>query len=132
MSLLTSGSYTKYKECPCFLLTTEFFKNTDWFSVPDISFEIIPYIYTVQGRQHRAGGGEKMETKEKKERVSKQKLLKHCHQGQKVTVLDILERLEFKSFSCRPVMAADNTFQCSMAPPLWNLFRRPSSKEKKT
>ena len=32
----------------------------------------------------------------KKERVSKQKLLKCCHQGQNVTVLAILERLEFK------------------------------------
>ena len=34
--------------------------------------------------------------KEKKGRVSKQKLLKGCHQGQNVTVLAILERLEFK------------------------------------
>ena len=32
----------------------------------------------------------------KKERVSKQKLLKGCHQGQNVTVLAIQERLEFK------------------------------------
>ena len=35
----------------------------------------------------------------KKERASKQKLLKGCHQGQNVTVLAILERLELKSFS---------------------------------
>ena len=34
----------------------------------------------------------------KKERVSKQKLLKACHQGENVTVLAILERLEFKIF----------------------------------
>ena len=55
----------------------------------------------------------------KKERVSKQKLLlKGCHQGQKVTVLAILERLELKHFSCRPTMVADYTFQCYMAPPL--------------
>ena len=32
------------------------------------------------------------------ERISKQKLLKGCHQGQNVTVLAILERLEFKNF----------------------------------
>ena len=38
----------------------------------------------------------------KKERVSKQKLLKGYHQGQNVTVLAILERLEFKNFPCRP------------------------------
>ena len=29
--------------------------------------------------------------------------MKGCHQGQDVTVLAILERLEFKSFSCRPI-----------------------------
>ena len=33
-----------------------------------------------------------------KERLSKQKLLKGCHQGENVTVLAILERLEFKNF----------------------------------
>ena len=56
--------------------------------------------------------------KGKKERVSKQKLLKDCHQGQDITVLAILQRLEFKKFSCRPTMVADKTFQCSMAPTL--------------
>ena len=35
-----------------------------------------------------------------------------------VTVLAILEYLEFKSFSCYPTMVAGNTFQCFMAPPL--------------
>ena len=50
-------------------------------------------------------------TKGKKERVSKQKLLKGCHQGQNVTFLDILERLEFQKFVCRPSMVADNTFR---------------------
>ena len=48
----------------------------------------------------------------KKERVSKQKLLKESHQGQNVTVLAILERLELKN------VVADNNFQCSMVPPL--------------
>ena len=56
--------------------------------------------------------------KGKKERVSKQKLLKGCHQGQNIIVLATPERLEFEKFSCRPIMVADNTFQCSMAPPL--------------
>ena len=37
------------------------------------------------------------------------------HFVQNVTVLTILEPLEFKSFSYRPTMVADNTFQCSMA-----------------
>ena len=52
-------------------------------------------------------------------------LLKCCHQGQIVTVLSILERLEFKNFSCQPTMVVDIPFQCSMGPPLWNSFRRP-------
>ena len=34
----------------------------------------------------------------------------------------ILERLEFKNFSCRPTMVASNTFQCSIDPQLWNPF----------
>ena len=56
--------------------------------------------------------------KSKKERVSKQKLLKGCHQGQNITILAILERLEFENLSCRPTMVADNTFQCcSILPP---------------
>ena len=49
--------------------------------------------------------------KREKQRVSKRILLKGCHRGQNVTVLTILERLEFKNFSCRPTMVADNTFQ---------------------
>ena len=52
----------------------------------------------------------------KKERVSKQKLLKGCHQRKNIIVLAILERLDFENFSCGPTMVADNTFQCSMAP----------------
>ena len=55
--------------------------------------------------------------KSKKESVSKQKLLKDCHQGQNIIILAILERLEFENLSCRPTMVADNIFQCSMAPP---------------
>ena len=56
--------------------------------------------------------------KEKKERISKQNLFKGCYQGQNVTVLAILERLEFKNSSGRPAMVAGNTCQCSMAPAL--------------
>ena len=67
----------------------------------------------------------KKENKWKKERDSKHKLLKGCHQGQTVTVLAILERLEFKNVSYWPTIAADNIFQCFMVPPLWNQFRRP-------
>ena len=37
----------------------------------------------------------KKERQSEKERVSKQKLLKGCHQGQNVIVLTIIERLEF-------------------------------------
>ena len=61
---------------------------------------------------------ENRKTKEKKERHSKQKLLKCCHQAQNVTVLAILEHLKFKIFSSRPTMLADYTCQCSMALPL--------------
>ena len=64
----------------------------------------------------------KKETKGKK-RVSKQKLLKGCHQSQNVIVLAILEHIEFKNVSCRPTMVTDNTFQCSMARLLSNPFR---------
>ena len=57
----------------------------------------------------------KTRKKEKKERISKQKLLKHCHQGQNDIASAILERLEFKNVSCRPTMVASNTFQYYMA-----------------
>ena len=49
----------------------------------------------------------KKERKGKKERVSKQKLLKGCHQGQNIIVLTIPERLEFENFCCRPTMVAE-------------------------
>ena len=74
---------------------------------------------SLQGRQHRGFGGSmlsplfldsKKKKKEREERVSKQKLLKNCHQGQNVTILVILECLEFKKFCCRLTMVADNSF----------------------
>ena len=71
---------------------------------------MVPLLFCVAKREK----GEKVE----KERVSKQKLSKGCHQGQNVTVLAILERLEFKHFSCRPTILTDNTFQCSIDPSL--------------
>ena len=46
-------------------------------------------------------------SKGKEERVSKQKLSKSCHQSQNVTPFAILERLEFKNFSCRPTIFAE-------------------------
>ena len=58
-----------------------------------------------------------LEKKREKRNYSKQELLKGCHQGQKVTVLAILERLQFKNFSCRIIVLAGSTFQCSMVPP---------------
>ena len=84
-------------------------------SFKKVSFRII------QGRQHWGGRGghappsspspfffcvakRKKGDKSKKERVSKQKLLKGYHQGQNIIVLAILERLEFESFSCRPTI----------------------------
>ena len=68
----------------------------------------------------------KIGKKRKKGKSFKAKTIKRgCHQRQNVTVLAILERLEFKKFSCRPTMLADIPFQCSMARPLWNPFRRP-------
>ena len=60
----------------------------------------------------------KMKKGKERKKFSKQKLLKGCHQGQNGTVLDILERPKFKTFSCRPNMVAKNTFQCSAVPPL--------------
>ena len=58
------------------------------------------------------------EKKGKKEKVTKQKLLKVCHQGQNVAVLAILERLKFKKCYCQPTMVTNNIFQCSIAPAL--------------
>ena len=53
----------------------------------------------------------------KKERVSKQKLLQGCHQGQKnVTALAILERLEFKNIYCRSTMVADRYYSVFHGP----------------
>ena len=41
----------------------------------------------------------KRRQRQKRKRVSKQKLLKGCHQGQNIIVLAILERLEFENFT---------------------------------
>ena len=71
---------------------------------------MVPSLFCVAKR--KKGG------KGKKERVSKQKLLKGFHQGQNIIALAILERLEFENFSCRSAMVVDNTFQCSRASPL--------------
>ena len=68
---------------------------------------VLPLFYVAKRKKGNKG---------KKETVSKQKLIKGCHQGQNITVLSILERLEFNNFSNRPTMVADNTFQCIMAP----------------
>ena len=78
---------------------------------------LFPPLFFVAKRKKR--------DKSKKERFSKQKLLKGCHQGQNIIVLAIPERLEFENFSCRTTMVADNIFQCFMTPQLWNRFRRP-------
>ena len=69
-----------------------------------------PLLFWVKKRKDRK--------KEKKERVAMQNLSKGCHEGQNVTVLAILEHLEYKSFSCPLTVVADNTFQSSMAPTL--------------
>ena len=37
----------------------------------------------------------------------KETSLKGCHQGQNITALVFLERLEFEDFSCQPTMMAD-------------------------
>ena len=49
-------------------------------------------------------GKRKKRDKAKKERFSKQKVLKGCHQDQSIIVLAILERLEFQNFSCQPTL----------------------------
>ena len=53
---------------------------------------------------------EKWETKEKKERVLKQELLKVCHQGQNVTFVGILGSLEFKKLFFWSTMGSENFF----------------------
>ena len=52
----------------------------------------------------------KKKEKRGKKTVSNQKLSKGCHQGESVTVLASLERLDFKNFSSHPTMLANNTF----------------------
>ena len=95
---------------------------TKTFSTPSVSDSFNPYFILFY-RAGNTGGGASYSfsppstfLRSKKERVSKQNLLKGCPQGQNVIVLTILERLEFETFSCRPTIVADNTFQCSMAP----------------
>ena len=60
-----------------------------------------------------------------KRKTFKAETIKRLSPRLKCYCLAILERLEFKNFSGRSTMVADNTCQCSMAPPLWNPFRRP-------
>ena len=71
-------------------------------------------MLTIQSRRHRGRGRgrgachpptslfcvakRKKGDKGKKERISKQKLLKGCHQGQNIIVLAILECLEYENF----------------------------------
>ena len=80
-----------------------------------------------QGQWHRGGHGpplfwvaKRVKGKEwKKERVSKQKLLKGCHQGENITVLAIVERLQFENFCCRSTKVADNMY--------FSVFHGPST-----
>ena len=76
-----------------------------------LNFNLGPYFPRAGDTGGWAGGlchsltflrSKKEGNKRNKERDSKQKLLKGCHQGQNITVLAILERLKFKNFSCRP------------------------------
>ena len=60
----------------------------------------------------------KKKEKRGKKTVSNQKLSKGCHQGESVTVLASLERLEFKKSSSHTTKVANNTFRCCMAPPV--------------
>ena len=50
---------------------------------------------------------------------------RHLVPGGHVSVLAILERLEFKRFTFPPIMVTGNTFQCSVTLQLWNSFRLP-------
>ena len=54
----------------------------------------------------------------KKRKSSKAETIKRLSPRSKCYCLAILERLEFKKFSCQPAMMADITFKCSMVPAL--------------
>ena len=54
--------------------------------------------------------------------ISKQKYFKTI---QNVTVLTILECLEFKNFYCCPTTLITKNFQCFMTPRLWHPFCQP-------
>ena len=59
----------------------------------------------------------KKKGKQREKRKSfKAEIIKRLSLRSNVTVLAILERLEFKTFSCGPTMVAENIFQCSVAP----------------
>ena len=64
-------------------------------------------------------------TKKKKRKIFKAETIKRLSPRLKYYCFNHSECLEFKNFSSRLTMVADNTCQCSMAPPLWNPFRRP-------
>ena len=79
-----------------------------------------------QGRQHQRSSGvhnpqlfcvakRKRGNNGEKRKSFQAETLKGCHEGKNITALAILERLEFKIFSFRPAMMADNTFQDYMA-----------------
>ena len=53
--------------------------------------------------------------KERKKKSFNEETIKRLTNVQNVTVLAILERLEFKNFSCHPTVVTGNTFQCSIA-----------------
>ena len=84
--------------------------------ISDLKFPIM--LLSIVYRNIWLRAAEKKGNQGKKERFSKQQLSKGCHQGHNITVLAILEYLEFKTFSCRPTMVTHNTSQYSMTLPL--------------
>ena len=75
---------------------------------------------------------EKWETKEKKERVLKQELLKVCHQGQNVTFVGILGCLEFKKLFFLVNHGLWKFFSVFYASPLSPAFKKLISETNRT
>ena len=101
----------RWKPCPPLPPPVKYRINTKMHSRGKVIFSFFKkqYYYYMhffinnQGRRQRKGGGhgfhffsKQKEKRGKKERVPRQKPLKGCYQGLNVSVLAILERLEFR------------------------------------
>ena len=86
--------------------------SSNYFTTILIFYRGVPFPPTFLQSKKKKG-------KQREKRKSfKAEIIKRLSLRSNVTVLTILECLEFKTFFCRPTMVAENIFQCSVTPPL--------------